>query len=113
MFSKTKRPTAVLLPLSVPPDFASSPTVVLSSSVPFFNHRNMVSLIIRHVNMTNYEPVKRFFTFINISSHIGRILLILYFSACQSRRLVSVTAVDRHMTIPAICLANILESSKF
>ena len=28
------------------PDFASSPIAVLSSSVPVFNHKNMVSLLI-------------------------------------------------------------------
>ena len=33
---------------------------------------DQLTIIIRHVNMTNYEPVERFLTFINISSHTGQ-----------------------------------------
>jgi len=33
---------------------------------------DQLTIIIRHVSMTKYEPVERFLTFINISSHTGQ-----------------------------------------
>ena len=41
-------------------------------STPDITGTDQLTIIIRHVNMTNYEPVERFLTFINISSHTGQ-----------------------------------------
>ncbi|XP_068208426.1 zinc finger MYM-type protein 1-like [Palaemon carinicauda] len=52
-------------------------------STPDITHTDQLTIIIRHVNMTNYEPVERFLTFIPISSHTGQNLadtLIQYLS---------------------------------
>ena len=43
-------------------------------STPDITRTNQLTNIIRHVNMTNYEPERHFFTFINISSHTGQSL---------------------------------------
>ena len=39
---------------------------------PDITRTDQLTIIVRHVDMTNYEPVKRFFMFINISSHTGQ-----------------------------------------
>ena len=40
-------------------------------STPNITRTDQLTIIIRLVNMTNYEPVEHFLTFINISSHTG------------------------------------------
>ncbi|XP_076044835.1 uncharacterized protein LOC143027430 [Oratosquilla oratoria] len=44
----------------------------LLDSTPDITHTDQLTIIIRHVNITNYEPVERFLTFIPISSHTGQ-----------------------------------------
>ena len=41
-------------------------------STPDITRTDQFTIIIRHVNMTNYEPVKRFLMFISISIHTGQ-----------------------------------------
>ena len=56
VFKKNKVITCIAAAKCVP-DFASSPMVVLSSSVPFFNHKNVVSLTI--VNLKVEETFEK------------------------------------------------------
>ena len=71
------------------------------------------TIIIRHVNTANYEPVERFSRSSTFPVTLATVLLILYFSTCQSRRLISIIAMGKHMSMSTICLANILACSKF
>ena len=41
-------------------------------STPDISHTDQLTVIIRYVNMTTYEPVERFWTFVQISSHTGQ-----------------------------------------
>ena len=43
-------------------------------STPDITRTDQLTTSFRHVNMTNYEPVERFLTFINIFSHTGQSL---------------------------------------
>ena len=47
---------------------------ISGDSTPDITRADQLTITIRHINMTNYEPVERFLTFINISSHTGQIL---------------------------------------
>ena len=44
-------------------------------STPDITRTDYLTIIICHVNMTNCEPVERFLTFTNISSHTGQNLV--------------------------------------
>ena len=79
-----------------PPDFASSAIVVLSSSVPFFNHRNMVSLaVISHnllFNLNEKSTLRQNFRLITIhitlgKGQMGRLLIVFSFDVIVTRPL--------------------------
>ncbi|XP_065667570.1 uncharacterized protein LOC136087881 [Hydra vulgaris] len=41
-------------------------------STPDITHCDQLTIILRYINMVDYQPVERFLTFINISSHTGQ-----------------------------------------